>query len=83
MNHWLVATVVLLGLLIACGAVATFADVVSAVIALEVAGVVTTTALLTLAAGTHRQSFVDLALICGLLTVPGALMFVRMLERRL
>lgn len=83
MNEWLVATIVLIGLLIACGAVATFADVVSGVIALEVAGVVATTALLALAEGAHRQSFVDLALVSALLTIPGALVFVRMLERRL
>jgi multisubunit Na+/H+ antiporter MnhF subunit len=55
----------------------------SAVVALEVAGIVATTTLLLLAEGTHRQSFVDLALVAGLLTVPGGLVFVRLLERRI
>jgi multisubunit Na+/H+ antiporter MnhF subunit len=83
MNEWLVAATVLLVLLIVCGAVATLADLMSGVIALEVAGVVATTAFLALAEGTHQQSFVDIALVSGLLTVPGSLVFVRMLERRL
>jgi multisubunit Na+/H+ antiporter MnhF subunit len=83
MNEWLVAATVLVGLLIVCGGVAAIADVMSGVIALEVSGVVATTALLLLAEGTHRQSFVDLALVAGLLTLPGGLVFVRLLERRI
>jgi multisubunit Na+/H+ antiporter MnhF subunit len=83
MNEWLIAATVLIGLLIVCGAVATFADAVSAVIALEVAGIVATTTLLLLAEGMHRQSFVDLALIAGLLIVPGGLVFVRLMERQI
>lgn len=83
MNAWLVAATVLVGLLIVCGAVAALADLMSGVVALEVAGVVATTALLVLAEGTHRQSFVDLALVGGLLTLPGGLVFVRLLERRI
>jgi multisubunit Na+/H+ antiporter MnhF subunit len=82
MSAWLVAATALVGLLIACGAVAALADPVSAVVALEVGGIVATTALLVLAEGTHRQSFVDLALIAGLLIVPGGLVFVRLMERR-
>lgn len=83
MNEWLVAATVLVGVLIGCGAVAALADAVSGVIALEVAGIVATTVLLLLAEGTHRQSFVDLALVSGLLTIPGGLVFVRLMERRI
>jgi multisubunit Na+/H+ antiporter MnhF subunit len=82
-NEWLVAATVLVGLLIVCGAVAALTDTMSGVVALEVAGVVATTTLLLLAEGTHRQSFVDLALVAGLLIVPGALVFVRLMERRI
>jgi multisubunit Na+/H+ antiporter MnhF subunit len=82
-NEWLVAATVLVGLLIVCGAVAALADLMSGVVALEIAGVVSTTALLLLAEGTHRQSFVDLALVAAVLSVPGALVFVRLLERRI
>lgn len=83
MNEWLVCATVLVGLLIACGAVAALVDPISGVIALEVAGIVATTALLLMAEGTHRQSFVDLALVLGFLTVPGGLLFVRLMERRI
>jgi multisubunit Na+/H+ antiporter MnhF subunit len=83
MNEWLVAATVLVGLLIACGAVAALADPVSGVIALEVAGIVATTTLLLLSEGTHRQSFVDLALVLGFLIIPGGLVFVRLMERRI
>jgi multisubunit Na+/H+ antiporter MnhF subunit len=82
-NEWLIAATVLVGLLIACGAVAALVDVMSGVAALEVAGVVATTTLLVLAEGTHRQSFVDLALVAGLLTLPGGLVFARLMERRI
>jgi multisubunit Na+/H+ antiporter MnhF subunit len=83
MNEWLVAATVMVALLMVCGAVAALTDVMSAVAALEVAGVVATTALLLLAEGTHRESFVDLALVAGLLIVPGGLVFARLLERRI
>jgi multisubunit Na+/H+ antiporter MnhF subunit len=81
-NEWLVCATVLVGALIACGAVAALVDAVSGVIALEVAGIVATTVLLLLAEGTHRQSFVDLALVFGFLAIPGGLVFVRLMERR-
>jgi multisubunit Na+/H+ antiporter MnhF subunit len=83
MNAWLVAAAVLIVALAACGAVAVFADPMSGVVALEVAGVVAITALLALAEGMHRQSFVDLALVAAVLAFPGALVFVRLLERRI
>jgi multisubunit Na+/H+ antiporter MnhF subunit len=82
MNEWLVAALVLIVLLVICGAVAALTDLLSGLIALEVAGVVAVTTLLVLAEAMRRESFVDLALVAGFLSLPGALMFVRVLERR-
>ena len=82
MNEWLVAALVLIVLLAVCGAAAALADPLSGLIALELAGVLAITALLVLSEAMHRQSFVDLALVAAFLSLPGALMFVRMLERR-
>ncbi|HKR99976.1 MAG TPA: monovalent cation/H+ antiporter complex subunit F [Candidatus Dormibacteraeota bacterium] len=52
-------------------------------VALELAGVLTTVALLLLAEGFHRQSFADLALVFMVLNFGGGLAFARMMERRL
>jgi multisubunit Na+/H+ antiporter MnhF subunit len=83
MNQWLVAALALVVGLGLCTAAALFADLVTAVIALEVGGVVAVTTLLVLAEAMHRQSFVDLALVAVVLALPGALIFVRLLERRI
>jgi multisubunit Na+/H+ antiporter MnhF subunit len=83
MNAWLIAASVLFGALIACGGVCVFSDLVSGLVALEVAGVVAATLLMLLAEGLHRQPFIDLALVLAVLSLAGSLLFVRMLERRL
>jgi multisubunit Na+/H+ antiporter MnhF subunit len=83
MNQWLVAALALVVALGLCTVAALFADLVTAVIALEVGGVVAVTTLLVLAEAMHRQSFVDLALVAAVLALPGALIFVRLLERRI
>jgi multisubunit Na+/H+ antiporter MnhF subunit len=83
MNQWLVAALILVVALGVCGAAALLYDQVTAVIALEVGGVVAVSALLVLAEAMHRQSFVDLALVAAMLSLPGALIFVRLLERRI
>jgi multisubunit Na+/H+ antiporter MnhF subunit len=82
MNEWLVAALVLIVLLVVCGAVAALSDLLTGLVALEVAGVVAITTLLVLAEAMRRESFVDLALVATFLSLPGALMFVRVLERR-
>jgi multicomponent Na+:H+ antiporter subunit F len=82
MNEWLIAATVLFAALAACGAVCFFAEPVSGLVALELAGVVATAILLLLAEGFHRQAFVDLALVLAVLTFAGSLTFVRLLERR-
>ena len=83
MSAWLVAALVLIVLLVVCAAVAALTDPLSGLVALEVAGVLAITALLVLAEAMRRQSFVDLALVATFLSLPGALMFVRLLERRI
>jgi multicomponent Na+:H+ antiporter subunit F len=82
MNEWLVAAMVLIALLVICGLVAALTDPLSGLVALEVAGVLAITTLLVLAEALRRESFVDLALVATFLSLPGALMFVRLLERR-
>jgi multisubunit Na+/H+ antiporter MnhF subunit len=82
MNEWLVAAMVLIALLVICGAVAALTDPLSGLVALETAGVVSVTTLLVLAEAFRRESFVDLALVAAFLSLPGALMFVRLLERQ-
>jgi multisubunit Na+/H+ antiporter MnhF subunit len=83
MNEWLVAATVLLGGLVPCAALCMFGRVLDGLVALELAGVITTVILLLLAEGFHRQSFVDLAVVFAVLQFAGSLAFVRMLERRL
>jgi multicomponent Na+:H+ antiporter subunit F len=82
MNDWLVAAMVLIVVLVVCAGVAALTDPLSGMVALEVAGVVAITTLLVLAEAMRRQSFVDLAVVAAFLSLPGALMFVRLLERR-
>lgn len=82
MNAWLLAAVVLTVALIGCGAICCFVSPMDGVVVLEVAGVVATTVLLLMSEGLHRQTFVDLALVFAVLSLIGALAFVRMLERR-
>jgi multisubunit Na+/H+ antiporter MnhF subunit len=53
-----------------------------ALVALEVAGVITTTVLLLLAEGFHRTALFDPAVVLGVMTAIGALVDVRLLERR-
>ena len=65
-----------------CVGVCALAGVVDGVIALELASVLTTTALVALSEGLRRQPFVDLALVFALLSFVGSLAFVRLLERR-
>lgn len=83
MNEWEVVAAVLAGALAPCLAVAALAKVESGLVALEVAGTLLTTALMVLSEGLQRQSFVDLAVTFVLLSLVGALVFARLLERDL
>jgi multicomponent Na+:H+ antiporter subunit F len=83
MNEWLVAATVLIVALAPCLGLCLLGRPVDGLVALELAGVITTAVLLLLAEGFHRQPFVDLALVFAVLNFAGGLAFARMLERRL
>jgi multisubunit Na+/H+ antiporter MnhF subunit len=80
---WEVCAAVLVAALVPCGAVCLLAGAGSALAALEVAGTVTTTALMVLSQLFDRQPFIDLAVISALLTIVGALAFARLMEQDL
>jgi multicomponent Na+:H+ antiporter subunit F len=82
MSAWLLAAIVLLGALGACVVGCLVFSILDALVALELAGTVSTVIFLVLAEGFHRQPFVDLALVLAVLTFVGSLAFVRLLERR-
>ena len=82
MSAWLVAAIVLLGALGTCVVACLIFSIFDALIALELAGTVSTVIFVVLAEGFHRQPFVDLALVLAVLTFVGSLAFVRLLERR-
>lgn len=83
MNAWTIAAAVLGFALIPCLLVCVTAPPEVGLVALEVAGVLATTILMLLAEGFHRQSFIDLAVVLGLLSVVGSLAFARLMERDL
>jgi multicomponent Na+:H+ antiporter subunit F len=80
-NVWLIAATVLLTGLVPCLWVAMRGSIVGALAALELASTLTTLALVLIAQGLHRDSFMDLALVSALLSFAGALTFTRFLER--
>jgi multisubunit Na+/H+ antiporter MnhF subunit len=80
MNVWLVASIVLGGATLPCLLLAVFTDLAEALIAFEIAGTLITSSMMTLAEGTHRSPFIDLALVLGVLAMLGAMVFARILE---
>jgi multisubunit Na+/H+ antiporter MnhF subunit len=80
-NVWLIAAIALLPGLLACGLACTLFGVLDALVGLELMGVLSTVELMLLAEGTHRQPFVDLALVLAVMSFIGCLAFARLLER--
>jgi len=80
MNEWEVVAAILTACLVACVAVAAFARIADALIALEISGTVASAVLMVLSEGLQRQPFIDLALTLAVLSMLGALAFARMLE---
>jgi multicomponent Na+:H+ antiporter subunit F len=78
---WLVAGTVMLAGVIPLLWVCVRRSIFEALVALELAGTVTTLVLLVIAQGTHRQPFFDLAVVSALLSFGGGLAFARFLER--
>jgi multicomponent Na+:H+ antiporter subunit F len=81
MNAWFIAALALLPGLIPCGIMFWRARVIDAVVALELAGVLTSLELTLLAEGLHRSPFAYFALVLALLAGAGSLVFVRFLGR--
>jgi multicomponent Na+:H+ antiporter subunit F len=78
---WLIAGAILLAACIPLLWVCLKRSIFEALVALELAGTITTLVLLIIAQGTHRQPFFDLALVSALLSFGGGLAFARFLER--
>jgi multisubunit Na+/H+ antiporter MnhF subunit len=81
MNEWLWAAAVLTALVLVLGLVAARRPAGDGLVALELAGALAVLALLLIAEGTHRQGFVDLALVLAVTSFVGAVAFVRLLGR--
>jgi multicomponent Na+:H+ antiporter subunit F len=82
MNAWLAGTLALCASLIPCGAVCLRAkDPFDRLVALEMAAVTVTLALVLLAEAMQRPLFLDLALTQALLSFGGGLVFAHSLER--
>ena len=83
MNQWEIAAAILGGAIVPCLGVCVLSGAMRALVALELAGTVTASALVLLAEGFHRQPFIDLALLLALLCLLGAMAFARLMERDL
>jgi len=81
-NAWLWAALALLCGLAPCLLVAMRAKLADALVAVELAGTVTTLALVALAEGYHRPSYYSLPLSLAVLTLVGGLVYVRVLGAR-
>jgi multisubunit Na+/H+ antiporter MnhF subunit len=81
MNEWQIAAAVLGAALLPCLAVCLLARPTHGLVALQLAGVLTTTILMALSEGLHRQPFVDLAVVFAPLSLVGSLTFARVMER--
>ena len=83
MNEWEIAAAALAAAVVPCLGVCLLTGAMRALVAFEVAGTLTASALVLLAEGFHRQPFIDLALLLALLSVLGAMAFARLMERDL
>ena len=81
MNVWMVGAAVLVGLLVPLAAVAALGTPDDGLVALQMAGVVTTVALLLMAEALGRGILADLALILAVASFVGGLAYATLLER--
>lgn len=80
MNVWLIAALALLPALLACGVVCFASEALSGLVAVQMASAVSVVELMLLAEGTHRQPFIDLALVLAVMGFVGSLAFARLME---
>jgi multisubunit Na+/H+ antiporter MnhF subunit len=84
MNEWEVAAVVLGFALVPCLGVCVFSsDPTHGLVSLQLGGVLLTTILMLLAEGFRRQPFIDLAVVMAPMSLVGAILFARLMEREL
>lgn len=83
MNEWQLAALVLTAALIPCLGLCALAGATHALAGLEVASTLGATVMMLLSEGFHRQPFIDLAVILALVSIVGAFVFARMMERDL
>ena len=81
MNAYLLAAAVLIAAIGPCVLVCLLASPIDGLVALELAGALTTLALLCLAEGFHRGTYFGVGLVCALLTWVGGLVIARFLAR--
>ena len=82
MSIWLAASIALAAGLAVCGLACLRSTPSAGLAALNVAGVVAVTLLITLTEAFKRQPFIDLPLVLAPMAVAGGLAFIRFLERR-
>jgi multisubunit Na+/H+ antiporter MnhF subunit len=84
MNPWLLCAIFLLGGLFATGAICCFcADLLSGIVAMEMASGIAILIVVMLAQGWRESSWFDMAISLALLDFPGAMIFLIFLEPRL
>jgi multisubunit Na+/H+ antiporter MnhF subunit len=83
MNEWEIAAAIIALAIVPCLAVCSLTSAANALAALELSGTLLSSALMALCEGFHRQPFVDLALLFALLSMIGAMIFARLMERDL
>lgn len=81
MTLWLVGAAVLVAMLVPLAAVAAFGTPDDGLVALELASILVTVALLLMAVGLGRQIFGDLALVLAVGAFAGSLAYAVLLER--
>lgn len=81
MNVWLIAALALLLTVVPCGYVLLRAPLMEAVVGLQFATAAGVLALVLIAIGLARPSFLDIALTLALLSYPATLLFAHFLER--
>lgn len=80
MNVWLIAALALLPALLACGLLCFLSAALTGLVAMELASAVSVVELMLFSEGTHRQPFVDLALVLAVMGFVGLLAFARLME---
>jgi multicomponent Na+:H+ antiporter subunit F len=80
-NPWLLAATVLLLGLVPCLVVAARARATDGIVALQLAGVVVSLAILLMAVGFARSIYADAAILIALLSFAGGMAFVRYIQR--